>query len=205
MFSWTSLVFEMAKLIFSTHCRVNQTTVKTHFTSQKRRRTHFYLKRCCLPHIRYLPSWHIKRNGESKLPVCSVWESWPVHSVFQTDCGVCARCVSRCVCICVVCVCWCPKQQSILLKSTHSCLAMRQSSNVLVNKNHTHLSPPLSLSYYLSLSSLPAVKHSFCFQIFNLMFRLSPRYEICNQVIRLSQQLLQLTGDVCICSEKYYS
>lgn len=65
-----------------------------------------------------------------------------------------------CLCVCV-CVCWCPKQQSILLKSTHSCLAMRQSSNVLVNKNHTHLSPllpPCSLSYYLSLSFLSAVK-----------------------------------------------
>lgn len=56
---------------------------------------------------------------------------------------------SVCVCVCIrMCVCWCPKQQSILLKSTHSCLAMRQSSNVLVNKNHSHLSrlrPPLIL------------------------------------------------------------
>lgn len=53
-----------------------------------------------------------------------------------------------------LCVCWCLKRQSILLKSTHSCLTMRQSSNVLVNKNHTHLHPhPLPLWYYLSLLS----------------------------------------------------
>lgn len=39
------------------------------------------------------------------------------------------------------CVCWCLKRQSILLKSTHSCLTMRQTSNVLVNKNHTHIHP----------------------------------------------------------------
>lgn len=58
-----------------------------------------------------------------------------------------------------LCVCWCLKRQSILLKSTHSCLTMRQSSNVLVNKNHTHLHPhPLPLWYYLSLFSLSALK-----------------------------------------------
>lgn len=57
------------------------------------------------------------------------------------------------------CVCWCLKPQSILLKSTHSCLTMRQSSNVLVNKNHTHLHPhPRPLWYYSPLFFLSALK-----------------------------------------------
>lgn len=56
-------------------------------------------------------------------------------------------------------VCWCLKRQSILLKSTHSCLTMRQSPNVLVNKNHSHLHPhPRPLWYYLSLFFLSALK-----------------------------------------------
>lgn len=57
------------------------------------------------------------------------------------------------------CVCWCLKQPSILLKSTHSCLTMRQSSNVLVNTNPTHQQPhPRPLRYYLSLFFLSALK-----------------------------------------------
>lgn len=95
------------------------------------------------------------------------------HSVCQTDCSVCAS-----VGVFVsVCVCWCPMQQSILLKSTHSCLAMRQSSNVLVNKNHTHLSPSYSPSptlvlfvLVLTFSCKTLILFPNAFQISNLMF-----------------------------------
>lgn len=110
------------------------------------------------------------------------------------------------------CVCWCLKRQSILLKSTHSCLTMRQSSNVLVNKNHAHLHPhPLSAFIVFVLvfpfSSKTLILFRNTFQIANIVPLCSPGspslhlaliYEICNQVIFLRQQLLHLTGDSCI-------